>query len=344
MAPKTLEFDLSKAVGYQNHPAKVAYNRRDLLLYALSIGIDADELNYLYELDPNFTPFPTYPLVLQLKGNTFDVNSYAAISADQGTVPGVPPFDLNRLVHGEQYLEVLRKLPHEGNFDLKNEVLGVYDKGSGLVIERCLTMVDAKGVEYVKMITKVFVIGYGGWGGPKGPKSVTRTLPNRATDAVEVTTTSRNAALLYRLSGYAHNSLLASQILVVFCSSHPWPVAYTISPLCSDYNPLHADPTIAPKIGFERAILHGLCSYGTAAHAIVKHLAANDSDRFVSIDARFAKPVYPGDTLETHMWKVDGAPAGHEHVYFIVKVKERDVVVISNGLVVLRKGDGKSKL
>lgn len=122
-----------------------------------------------------------------------------------------------------------------------------------------------------------------------------------------------------------------------------------------------------------------------AAHAIVKNLANNDSDRFVSIDARFAKPVYPGgrfrpfffiykgcpdcnkyvairaifisafsgspfyvfyelaDSLETHMWKVGGAPTGYEHVIFVTKVKERDVVVISNGLVVLKK-EAKTKL
>lgn len=80
-------------------------------------------------VDPNFTPFPTYPLVLQFKGADFDVNSYAQRSSAGGAIPGIPPLDLNRLVHGEQYLEVKNKLPFEGTFSLKNEVTGVYDKG-----------------------------------------------------------------------------------------------------------------------------------------------------------------------------------------------------------------------
>jgi hypothetical protein len=135
-----------------------------LILYALSVGVDHSELKYLYELDPNFTALPTYPLVLQSKGDGFDVNSFAEEVAKGGKIPGLPPYNLNNLVHGEQGMEVLRPVPVGGKFDIKAKIAGVYDKGSGMVIETVKTLVDKDNIEYVKMTTRMFVIGYGGWG------------------------------------------------------------------------------------------------------------------------------------------------------------------------------------
>jgi peroxisomal enoyl-CoA hydratase 2 len=138
----------------------------------------------------------------------------------------------------------------------------------------------------------------------------------------------------------------------------------------SDYNPLHIgniyicmriflyyiyiysiiltflkiDPTIAPKLGFERPILHGLNTYGIAAHAIVKQLANNKPELLKSISARFTAPVYPGDTLETYMWKVPGEKPDETNVIFITKAKERDVIVLGNCLAVLKNGKSNAKL
>ncbi|CAO3693468.1 unnamed protein product [Umbelopsis ramanniana] len=311
MAPKGFTVDTSKAVGYEQPPYKVAYNRRDLILYALAVGVDHNELQYLYELDPSFTALPTYPLVLQSKGDGFDVNSFAEEVAKGGKTPGLPEYDLNNLVHGEQGMEVLRAVPLEGNYTIRSKISGVYDKGSGMVIETIKTLVDEQNVEYVKMTTRMFVIGYGGWGGDKGPSAPGKKIPNRQPDSVDEVVTTRSQALLYRLSG--------------------------------DYNPLHADPAIAPMLGFERPILHGLCSYGASAHAVIKKMANNDPSRFKSIHARFSSPVYPGETLVVSMWKVDET-ADQETIQFITKVKERDAVVIKDGIVTLSKGKIAAKL
>ncbi|KAG2173128.1 hypothetical protein INT43_004501 [Umbelopsis isabellina] len=304
--------DVEKAVGHESEPDQVSYNRRDLLLYALAVGVKEDELKYLYELDSNFSALPFYPIVLPLKGAGSDINSYRERASGKPT-PGIPPFDGNKLVHGEQTLEVINPIPtNGGNFIVKKKVTGVYDKGSGMVLENTATLVDEKGTEYTKMVSKAFVRGYGGWNGPKGPKPVSRAPPKRNPDAVDTYKTGANQALLYRLSG--------------------------------DYNPLHADVELAPKVGFPKPILHGLCSFGISAHAILKALGDNDPARFKSIDARFASPVFPGETLETYMWKVEGPSSGEDGVIFVTKVKERDIVVISNGYVVLKKASGQSKL
>jgi peroxisomal enoyl-CoA hydratase 2 len=114
-------------------------------------------------LDPNFTGLPFYPIVLPLKGSGFDINSYKERSSGSPT-PGVPPFDGNKLVHGEQTLEVINPIPtNGGDFIVQKKLTGVYDKGSGMVLESTATMTDASGKVYTKMVSKAFVRGYGGW-------------------------------------------------------------------------------------------------------------------------------------------------------------------------------------
>ncbi|KAI7897666.1 HotDog domain-containing protein [Cokeromyces recurvatus] len=316
MPVEGFKVDVEKAVGHQFDSEPVICNRRDFILYALGVGVKEDELKYLYELDQHFTPLPTYPLVLTLKGNDFNVNLFKDRAQGKGSLPGMPYYDPNKIVHGEQSLNIFHPFPVDGGqFMAKKTCTGVYDKGSGMVIEMTVDIYDEQEkVKYCSMVSKSFVRGYGGWNGPKGPKAVSYLPPKRNPDAIEVFTTTLNQALIYRLSG--------------------------------DYNPLHADTSLAPKIGFPKPILHGLCTYGACGHAIIKALANNDPSRFKSIEARFASPVFPGETIEIYMWKVDSQdhPKTEEGVIFIAKVKERDIVVINNGYAVLYKKSSESKL
>ncbi|KAG0291163.1 hypothetical protein BGZ98_003119 [Dissophora globulifera] len=312
-APAVPKVDVSKAVGYQSAPQRVIYTTRDLMLYAISIGVKQDELQYLYENDPNFAAFPTYPLVLPLKKDKHGVSIYEG----GDNVPGIPAFDPNKLVHGDQSMEVLAPLPLGGEFELLTTVTGVYDKGKGMVIERTTKMVDPKNHSkvYTAMKGSAFVRGAGGWGGPKGPKQDPYDPPkDKQPDAEFEDKTNDELAILYRLSG--------------------------------DYNVLHIDPKVAPRVGFRKPILHGLCTYGHAAHAIVKTFGGSDSNALKSITGRFTAPVYPGDTLVTRMWKVPADNKDQEKIIFQVAVKETNQIVINGGCVVLwAKGKApKSKL
>ena len=96
--------------------------------------------------------------------------------------------------------------------------------------------------------------------------------------------------------------------------------------LCADNNPLHADPAVAAKAGYPRPILHGLCTYGVAARAIVQTACGNDASRLGSMNTRFSSPVFPGETLLVEMWKDE-----NKGVRFRAKVAERDIVVLSHG-------------
>ncbi|KAL1925048.1 uncharacterized protein VTP21DRAFT_4702 [Calcarisporiella thermophila] len=300
--------DLQKAVGYEFPPQRVLYNRRDCMLYALSIGVKEDELKYLYELDKDFRVFPTYPVVLSLKGASFDATVFGAGPGAVSSIPGLPSIDLKKLVHAEEHIEIFRPLPTQGDMEMRSRVEGIYDRGKGMVIETSKTLCDKEGRTYSRSVSQVFIFGMGGFGGPKGGKSRLVQVPDREPDKIVVDTTSREQAILYRLSG--------------------------------DYNPLHIDPTIAPKIGFERPILHGLCTYGYAAHAILKHFG--EGYEFKGFGAKFASPVYPGDTLSTNVWVVEDTPTKRV-ISFVTKVGNR--VVLANGYCHLAKaGSGGSKL
>ncbi|KAI8922376.1 hypothetical protein PhCBS80983_g01495 [Powellomyces hirtus] len=305
---KQIQVDVEKAVGFKYPVDKVEYNRRDLLIYAA--GLNLTDLKFTYELDKGFSAFPTYPLVLPLRGKGHDVNSYAERSK-MDNVPGMPAIDLNRLVHGEQYFELLAPLPAEGEFDLESTLVGVFDAGKGMIMDRETIMKDRAGKPLAKMISSAFVIGYGGFGGPRKPKgeNVVDT-PTTQPDAVDETKTTANQALIYRLSG--------------------------------DYNPLHADPRFGKKLGMKGAFLHGLCTFGISAAAVLRHFGNNDPAAFKSIYGRFASPVYPGETLQTLMWKV-AEKDGVTTIAFTTKAKERDLVVISSGTIELNKSK-ESKL
>ncbi|KAJ3133684.1 hypothetical protein HK100_004187 [Physocladia obscura] len=226
--------------------------------------------------DKLFGAFPTYPLVLPLKGDFQDVNSYAQQMNGGFDIPGLPKIDFSKLVHGDQSIEIFSPIPRNGGiFTLKTMLIGVYDAGKGMVIEKEALLLDDKNNSkpLVRMVSTAFVFGAGGFGGPKRPKpSRVAVIPSRAPDFVDVSLISVHQAMLYRLSG--------------------------------DYNPLHADPSIGKKIGMKGAILHGLCTFGFSAAAILKLVGANDASRFKFISGKFASPVYPGDSLETKIWKV----------------------------------------
>ena len=158
---------------------------------------------------------------------------------------------------------------------------------------------DEKGRALFRNRMSAFIRGIGGWGGERGPKSPEHTPPARAPDAVVREKTAKNQALVYRIAG-------------------------------GDSNPLHADPDMAALGGFDKPILHGLCTFGYAGRHVIASFCGNDARRFKSISVRFASHVFPGETVETSMWKVS-----ETLIVFETRVIERSSVAISNAVVEL---------
>lgn len=200
------------------------------------------------------------------------------------------------VVHGEQRLSITNALPVSGDFIANAKVIGCYDKGParGAIIEVETTVKNKKNNEEIcKLVSTTFARGDGGFGGPDSPKKEI-FIPDGKPDYVSEVSTKPDQALIFRLSG--------------------------------DYNPLHSDPNFAKAAGFEKPILHGMCTYGIACRSLVNEICENDASKLKRFDCRFSSPVYPGETIITEMWKKD------KMIYFNSKVKERDKLVLKNGV------------
>ena len=283
------------AIGHTFTPTTTHYDESDLSLYALAVGAAAEptdptELPFVYELSRDgFRALPTYAV-------TFPFSMLWEIL----NVPGLK-FNPALLLHGEQYLELRRPLPTNATLTNTARIANIYDKGSGALVLLDVNTADEQGDVVAFNRVSLFIRGIGGFGGERGPASISPTLSQgeREPDAVHRQRTTDNQALLYRLSS-------------------------------GDRNPLHADPAFAAAGGFERPILHGLCTFGFAGRAVLRAFAGNDPARFQSIGARFTRHVFPGETLITEMWAV-----ADDRIVFQTKVAERDEVVLSNGVVTL---------
>jgi acyl dehydratase len=213
-----------------------------------------------------------------------------------GGLFAVPGHEYNpaQLQHGEQEILVHQPLPTQAAFQSEGRIAEIYDKGkAALVIVEYLAR-DDDGRELFTNRMSLFLRGEGGFGGPSGPKAA-NPRPERDPDGAIESATLAQQALLYRLSG--------------------------------DKNPLHADPAFASRGGFDRPIIHGLCSYGIACKAIVDHVLDGDTKRVKRYAARFAGVAFPGETYLTEWWR-EG-----DQVLFEVRSKQRNAVIISNAVI-----------
>jgi len=206
--------------------------------------------------------------------------------------------NLLTLVHGAQKCIAHKPIPAEGTLETTAKLSGLYDKGKGALGIIETRTLDSKGELVAETEWQIFFRGEGGFGGERGPEAPSFLPPEgKAADHDLEMPTRDTQALLYRIPS-------------------------------GDLNPIHADPALAAKVGFPKPILHGLCTFGHAARAAINSLCGGDPDRLRSIEGRFSKPVFPGDTIATSLWRIREGEA-----YFTTRVKERDEPVITLGRV-----------
>lgn len=278
-------------------PRTFSYGDKDVMLYALGIGLGADpmdarELPFVYE--KGLKVVPTAATVLAAGGR--------ATTAEPGLPAGLRASQINYLmvVHGEQKVELHRPLPAAGTFTAASRTIGAFDKGAdkGAVVIHETVWTDEAGEKVATLTGSTFARGDGGFGGPSEGAPAPHQVPGRAPDMSLDFSTRPDQALIYRLNG--------------------------------DRNPLHADPEVAKMAGFDRPILHGLCTYGITCRAILAGITEFDAAAIASHEVRFSAPVFPGDLITVDLW-VDG-----KTVSFEARAKERGVTVIKNGKTVLR--------
>ena len=258
----------------------------------------------LYHLGIGAGVPPTDPneLTYTYEKNLKVLPSYAVVVTfrPSGDILNVPGLEFNpfMLLHGEQDVEIHTPLPATAaGVTGEMKIADVYDKGKAAVAIVEIRAKDAAGAPLFTNRMALFLRGEGGFGGPPGPKTG-NVAPERPPDGVIESPSFPQQALLYRLNG--------------------------------DKNPLHADPDFAAMGGFERPIIHGLCSYGITLKAIVDHVLGGDVTKVARYQARFAGIAFPGETYVTSYWK-EG-----DTILLQAKAKERDAMVISNAAVTVR--------
>jgi acyl dehydratase len=280
------------AVGATSSPKPIRWTSTSSLLYALSVGAGVNdptgfELEFTTENSADVVQkaLPTMCVVL---GSGFEPSEGDGEGDATSPLARLGTFDWTMLVHGEQRIELHQPLAVAGAGVSQSRIVAIHDKGKAAVVVLETEVVEpGSGDRLYTTSNSMFIRGEGGWGGDRGPSS-SFTAPEREPDHVVSYPTRPDQALLYRLNG--------------------------------DRNPLHSDPSFATRAGFPKPILHGLCTYGFTGRALLHTLCASDPARVRSMAARFASPVFPGDTLDVRMWR-DG-----DQVLFQTWVGDRLVV------------------
>jgi len=276
-------------VGKPGAPAERSWTSKDALLYAIGVGAGLGDP--LRELE--FTTENSEGIEQQV------LPTYGVLLAQAPGAGSLGDFDRAMLVHAEQYVELHRPLPAAGTVRTSSTVTGIYDKGSGALVESQSTAVDpASGEPVITIRSGVFIRGEGGFGGDRGPSNGWRR-PTGEPDHRVFQPTRPEQALIYRLSG--------------------------------DRNPLHVDPKFAARGGFSQPILHGLCTYGVTGRALLHVLCNSDPARFGSMSGRFSRPVLPGEPLTVSVWRQDGSDTA-----LFQTTKQDGTVVIDRGRLQVR--------
>ena len=282
--------NLEAVRNFRFEPVTQSFTHRDTMLYALGVGFGSDPL------DPMQLDFV-------YEANLRAVPSICCVLAHPGPWAKRPELGIDwlKLLHGEQSFEIHSPIPAEGTVRASHEIAAVADKGAekGAMLHLVKTLDDANsGVRLATVRSVLFLRGDGGCGSFGNVPAEANTIPEQSPSQTKDIATLPQSALIYRLSG--------------------------------DYNPIHADPDAAARAGFDRPILHGLCTLGVATRAVLAAVGDDVPGRLKSLSVRFSRPVFPGETIRTEFFPADG------QVRFRSRVVERDLVVLDRGTIVLR--------
>jgi acyl dehydratase len=281
-----MPIDVDKALAAELAPVEFAWTSSDIQLYHLGLGAGADPLA---QRELRYLIDDT-PQVLPTFGNV--AASFHMTAPPTVQFPGID-IELSKVLHASEAVSVPGPIPPSGTAKSVQRFTEIWDKGKAAVIVSETTVTDPAGTVLWTTKRSIFARGEGGFGGERGP-STSVEIPDRAPDLEVSLPTLPQQALLYRL--------------------------------CGDRNLLHSDPAFAAAAGFDRPILHGLCTYGIGCKAIVDTLLDGDVTQVASYGARFAGVVFPGETLQANVWKEDGRFVG------VLTAPGRDNTVVLSGV------------
>ena len=275
--------DYNRLMDFDIPPVRQEFSEFDCIRYAISIGLGHDQLD------------PWHLSFVDESKNLNVMPSFCTVLGHPGFWLADPRTTVNakKLVHGEQTITIEKPIPRSGAVIGKTRIVNIVDKGKDkgalLYLEKLLRD-EVSGDLIATEKRTIMLRGDGGYEGPSG--SIPEPPPEPSGEPMKSVTiqTRPEQALLYRLNG--------------------------------DPNPLHIDPVAARAAGFDKPILHGLCTFGIACQAMVKIFFEADINRLGTMSARFSAPVFPGDTILLEAW---------ENGTFQAKALEQNKVVLQNG-------------
>jgi acyl dehydratase len=265
-----MPIDLNTALGSEFGATEFSWNSSNVQLYNLALGAGADPMD---ARELSYVVDNT-PQVLPTFGCV--AASFNATEPPKVSWPGID-IDLAKILHGSERVTVATPLPPSGSARAVSRITDIWDKGKAAVVVLETSVTGSDGTSLWTQQRSIFARGEGGFGGDRGP-SASDATPDRGPDFEVDIPVLPQQALLYRL--------------------------------CGDRNPLHSDPDFAAAAGFDRPILHGLCTYGMAGKAIVDTVLDGDAGAVSSYGARFAGVVFPGETLRARLWRDGGRVLG----------------------------------
>ena len=287
-----MPIDLDEAIGAELPPVDFSWSSSDVQLYHLGLGAGADPLD---ARELRYLTDDT-PRVLPTFGCV--AQTFHATEAPTVRFPGID-IELSKVLHASETVTVPGPIPASGTGRAATRITDVWDKGKAAVIWSETTVTTPDGQPLWTQKRSIFARGEGGFGGERGASNSTEP-PDRAPDVELSIPTLPQQALLYRL--------------------------------CGDRNPLHSDPEFATAAGFPKPILHGLCTYGIGAKALVDRFLDGDVSRVASYGARFAGVLFPGETLVARVWEDDG------RLLAVFVAPDRDDAVVLTGVELVTEG------
>ena len=216
--------DIKKVLSTKWPSYDVKLKNNDQILYSLSIGFQQDPLNTDH-----------FKFTYENDGDFQAFATMASVIAHRQSdlvlnIPGFPQFNPMMLLYGEENLEFYKPITADLNLVVEERIADVSDKGkmTGLTEESLIKNKD-NGETLVKILRTLMIRGVGGHGHKGGSVAVHYPeIPKRDPDTIVESKSLPQQAFLYRLN--------------------------------DDLNPLHVDPDMAALGGFEKPIIHGLCS------------------------------------------------------------------------------------
>lgn len=288
LADSKPSFDPEKLLRFRIPEVRQQWTLKDTAFYALSVGMAQNPM------DSQELPY------VNADAGMRTMPSMSVVMAHPGFWLGnsETTVDPSCVLHGEQEIALLRPLPSAANIRSKTRIIALVDKGSGkaaiLYTEKQLIDEDSDDL-LATTINTTFLRGLGGFGGDTSALKKVHQIPSSPSCGEVSLQTRTEQALFYRLNG--------------------------------DYNLLHSDPNFARKSGFERPILHGLCTFGVICRGLLQRFANHRPERLQTMKLRFSAPVYPGETIRIETWS-EGSFRAH--------VVERNIMVADCGHAVIQ--------